>query len=54
MEPFDKKAYRPMSTLPLLSKVNERVIHEQVSNYFEPFFSEIQCGFRKAHSTQHA
>ena len=25
-----------------------------MSNYFEPFFNEILCGFRKAHSTRHA
>ena len=43
-----------MSILPLLLKVYERVIYEQASNYFEPFFNEIFCGFRKAHSTQHA
>ena len=54
VEPFDKKTYRPVSTLPLLSKVNERVIYKQVSSYFEHFFNEIQCGFRKAHSAQHA
>ena len=40
--------------LPLSSKVYKRVIHEQVSNYFGPFFNEILCGFRKTHCTQHA
>ena len=43
-----------MSILPLLSKVYERVMYEQTSYYFEPFFNEILCGFRKARSTQHA
>ena len=52
-DPFDKKNNRPVSILPLLSKVYERVIYEQTSYYFEPFFNEILCGFRKAHSTQH-
>ena len=42
-----------MSILPLLSKVYERVIYEQSSNYFEPFSNEVLCGFRKAYSTQH-
>ena len=38
MEPFDKKTYRPVTTLSLLSKVSEiRAIYEQASNYFEPF-----------------
>ena len=27
------------------------VIYDQVSNYFEPFFNEVLCGFRKARST---
>ena len=54
MDLFDKKKYRAVSILPFLSKVCERVIYQQVSNYFEPFFNEILCAFRKAHSTQHA
>ena len=41
--PFDKKNYRPVSILPLLSKVYERVVYEQASNYFEPFLKEILC-----------
>ena len=47
-----KQNYRPVSILPLLSKVYERVIYEQASNYFEPFLNEILCGFRKGHGTQ--
>ena len=53
VDPFDKKNYRPVGVLPLLSKVHKRVIYEQVPNFFnETFFNEILCGFRKAHSTQ--
>ena len=51
MDPFDKNNYRPVSILPLLLKICERVIYEQASSYFEPFFNETLCGFRKAHST---
>ena len=29
VDPFDKKNYRPVSILPLLSKVYERVIYDQ-------------------------
>ena len=47
VEPFDKKTYGPVSELPLLSKVYERVIYKQTSNYFEPFLNEILCRFRK-------
>ena len=51
---FDKSNYRPVSILPLLSKVYERVIYEQAWNYFETVFNESLCGIRKAHSTPHA
>ena len=54
MDPFNKKDYRPVSILPLLSKFYDRVIYEQASNYFEPFFNKILCGYRKAPSRQHA
>ena len=53
-DPFDRKDYRPVSILPLLSNVYERVIYEQLSTYFETFFNEILRIFRKAYSTQHA
>ena len=51
VNPFDKNNYRPVSILPLLSKVYERGIYEQASNFFEPFFNENLGGFRKVHST---
>ena len=54
VDPFDKKNYRLVGILPLLTKVYERVIYEQASNYFEPFFNKILCGYRKASSRQHA
>ena len=36
-DPFDKKKFRPVSILPLFSKVYERAIYEQASNYFDLF-----------------
>ena len=53
-DPLDKASYRPVSILPLSSKVYERLIYDQLSEYSESFLSHILCGFRKAHSTQHA
>ena len=50
----DKANYRPVSVLPLLSKVFEKIIYDQLYEYLENFLSELLCGFRKAHSTQHA
>ena len=52
--PFDKSNDRPVSILPLLSKVYEKVIYNQLSHYSERFLNNILCGFRKARSTQHA
>ena len=52
--PFEISNYRPMSILPLLSKVYERIMFNQLSNHTKYFLSQILCGFRKAHSTQHA
>ena len=45
-----KNNYRPISTLSNLSKVFERIMHKQISKYFERFFSKFQCGFRKKES----
>ena len=53
-DPLDKFNYRPVSILPLISKVFERLIYNQLSEYTEGFLNHILCGFRKAHSTQHA
>ena len=43
-----------MSILPLLSKVYEKVIYNQLSDSSKSFLNKILCGFRKVHSTQHA
>ena len=45
--------YRPVSILPKLSKILERILFEQISVYFHKFLSDQQCGFRKGYSTQH-
>ena len=52
--PLDKENYRPVSIFPLRSKVYEILLYNQLSDYAENIFNVILCGFRKAHSTQHA
>ena len=52
-DPLDKSSYRPVSILPLLSKVYERIIYNQLSKHSEQFLNSILCGFRNAHNTQH-
>ena len=48
--------YRPISLLPAISKIFEKVVHEQLFSYFteNKLFFEHQYGFRKSHSTEHA
>lgn len=45
--------YRPVSVLPVFSKLFERVVNDRIINYFEKYnlMYEHQYGFRKRHST---
>ena len=51
---FIKKNYRPITVLPAVSKVYERIIQDQIIPFMEPVMSLYLCGFRKGYSTQHA
>ena len=48
-----KDNYRPASILSNISKIYERLMFKQISEYFEPILSKFQCGFRKGFSAQH-
>ena len=50
----NKENYRQVSVLTLLSTVFERLLYDQLSVYLEKYLNTLLCGFRKAHSTQHA
>ena len=54
LDPSDITNYRPVSVLPLLSKVLEKIIYDQLYEYLANFLTELLYGFRKAHSAQHA
>ena len=45
---------RPISILPAIPKLFEKVLANQLSSYFDTIFCNLLCGFRKRHSTQHA
>ena len=49
-----KSNYRPISILPSLSKVFEKLLSLQITQFFNDKFSSLLCGFRANHSTQHA
>ena len=45
--------YRPISVLPVISKIMERILYEQIYQYLSDnsLLTEYQYGFRKMHST---
>ena len=49
----DPPSYRPISLLPLLSNVFERVVIDQTKEFLRlnKIFYDYQSGFRKKHST---
>ena len=46
--------YRPVSVLPTVSKIFERIMQKQINDYKGKFPSPFLCGYRKVFSTQHA
>ena len=50
----DKTNYRPISLLPLISKIFEKFLYQQIEDFSNKILSPKLCGFRKRHSTQHA
>ena len=49
----DKTNYRPISILPNLNKVYERLMYNQISLYFDSVFSIFQYEFWKRFNVQH-
>ena len=49
-----KNNYRPVSILPILSKLFEQLISKQLPEFFESILSRFQCGFRKSCGAQHS
>ena len=49
----DKESYQPISILPNLSKVYERLMYNQIYPYLQTRFSKFQCGFWKRFNAQH-
>ena len=50
---LEPKNYRPISLLPLVSKVFERIVYMQTQNYLDKhnILYKYQCCFRNKHST---
>ena len=52
--PLQKENYRPVSLLPYISKIFERIIHKQITNYMTDKLAHSITGFRKSHGTQNS
>ena len=48
-----KKKTRPVSVLLNLSKIYEKLMYNQLYEYFDNILFPSQCGFRKGYSAQH-
>ena len=46
--------YRSVSVLPTVSKIFERIMQKEITDYIEKFLSPFLCGFRKRFTTQYA
>ena len=51
---FHKKNYRPITVLPSVSKVFERLLANQMLSFVNKFLSPKICGYRQGYNTQHA
>ena len=43
--------YRPIALLPIMSKVMERIVHNKLYSFLQPWFNQHQSGFKKKDGT---
>ena len=53
-ERTSKLNYRPISILPVLTKVLEKLLVKRIDNFMKNKLSPLLCGFRAKYNTQHA
>ena len=51
-DPFTEKNYRPVSILPTLSKIYERLLSEQLTEHFNSIFHDFLSAFRASYGCQ--
>ena len=54
LETINKENYRPVSLLPVVSKLFERLMQKQMVAYIDKFLSPYLCGYRKGFNAQYA
>ena len=48
-----KNNYKPVSILPVFSKIFQMLLSRQLLEFFDNILSKFQCGFKKGYGTQH-
>ena len=51
---FKRENYRPVSILPHMLKVFERILYKQIDTFMTTKFPPYLCGFRKNHNAQYS
>ena len=54
LESIFKENYRPVSLLPVVSKIFERVMQYQIKPFIDTYLSPFLCGYRKDYNSQYA
>ena len=54
LESILEKNYRPVSILPVVSKIFERIMQDQMKTYVDKHLSPYLCGYRKGYNAQYA
>ena len=54
LDPLQKENYRPVSPFPHVTKVFERIVHKQITNYMTDKLAHSITGFRKLHGLQNS
>ena len=54
LEAVYKENYRPVSLLPVVSKIFERIMQKQMIIYIDRHLSSHLCGYRRGYNSQYA
>ena len=52
--PLNKENYRPVIALPIISKVFEKLMQNQINLHIKSFLSPYLCAYKKGFNSQHA
>ena len=53
-DPLNKTNYRPVSVLPIVSKLFEKIMQKQINDFISNYLSPYLCGYMKGYNTQQA